>query len=557
MSHFVSSSRGRSRPFVVVGALLIIVGAGATFAYGSTRQSGPSPDGTVSYVASTTGAVVKGQNNGTGVASEGVVGASAGSIGMLGLANSLTHGDVGMEGLVWGPSSTGLYGQGLKNTDTTHPSVGLLGTSTSGIGVEGESLTSAGAGVFGEDQTGGQLGELGINAGAGVLGQTNSGSFVTPGIDGESINSNVFNSAASFGIDWEDGAQSFAPYYGVVAYGSAYGIQGLDTGNGSSQQIGVYGDDFTGNTLGSDLNVGIWGNSLYGTGIVGAGDDESPTVAGAYPIGIYGVSSTANSGAGVSVANWAEALDTNTYAVFAYNNANDSDVSLLPSGTDLIDAAVGAAFFTLSSAGSINISGTITTSGLCSGGCAGPRERGRKIVRYASEASVPTVEDFGEAQLTDGAASVRLEPRFASTIQTENYYVFLTPEGDNRGLYVTDRTPTGFSVREAEGGRSSIAFMYRIVGKPYGDNSPRLPIVDTSLARPADRLVAHRIARPETMSAGQALIAHYGRARAMQMLAQARAETLARQKMIKNLPYADHQGRLHLTSSVVIPANPQ
>jgi hypothetical protein len=43
--------------------------------------------------------------------------------------------------------------------------------------------------------------------------------------------------------------------------------------------------------------------------------------------------------------------------------------------------------------------------------------------------------------------------------------VFLTPEGDCRGLYVRRKSATSFQVREHMGGTSNIAFSYRIVGR--------------------------------------------------------------------------------------------
>ena len=101
---------------------------------------------------------------------------------------------------------------------------------------------------------------------------------------------------------------------------------------------------------------------------------------------------------------------------------------------------------------------------------------GRRIDTYAPQVSQPSIEDFGEAQLVDGMAEVALDPNFASAIDAgTRYYVMLTPEGDCRGLYVAQRTSAGFIVRELQSGRSSIPFTYRIVAKPFGDDSARLP----------------------------------------------------------------------------------
>ena len=63
--------------------------------------------------------------------------------------------------------------------------------------------------------------------------------------------------------------------------------------------------------------------------------------------------------------------------------------------------------------------------------------------------------------------------------------MFLTPEGDNRGLYVDHKTGAGFDVRESQGGRSTIAFSYRIVGKPLGSSAQRLPLLSDVVAREA------------------------------------------------------------------------
>jgi hypothetical protein len=80
----------------------------------------------------------------------------------------------------------------------------------------------------------------------------------------------------------------------------------------------------------------------------------------------------------------------------------------------------------------------------------------------------PTVEDFGEAQLTSGHAYVRIDPAFADTMdQRSNYLVFITPEDDADALFVSQKSGSGFAVTESRGGRESIAFQYRIVAKPY------------------------------------------------------------------------------------------
>jgi hypothetical protein len=137
----------------------------------------------------------------------------------------------------------------------------------------------------------------------------------------------------------------------------------------------------------------------------------------------------------------------------------------------------------LSDQGNMFISGHLTTGSDCSTGCDVAGKRVRSLTEYAPRETVPTMEDLGEGQLTDGRAVVALDPKFASAIdQHANYLVFLTPEGDCRGLYVAQKTSTSFTVMELQGGRSTLQFDYRIVAKPYGDNAPRLPM---TVARPS------------------------------------------------------------------------
>jgi hypothetical protein len=57
---------------------------------------------------------------------------------------------------------------------------------------------------------------------------------------------------------------------------------------------------------------------------------------------------------------------------------------------------------------------------------------------------------------------------------TADHHVFITPNGDSKGLYVTGKTATAFEVRESDGGTSSVSFDYRIVAKRRAYESQRL-----------------------------------------------------------------------------------
>ena len=132
-------------------------------------------------------------------------------------------------------------------------------------------------------------------------------------------------------------------------------------------------------------------------------------------------------------------------------------------------------------ASSPNIGGSceITAGGhlICSGtkSAVVPLEDGRKVALYAVEATENWFEDAGSGKLLNGAATITLESTFAQTVNAgAEYHVFLTPEGDCEGLYVTNKTSTGFEVRELHGGHSNIAFDYRIMARRKGYENIRL-----------------------------------------------------------------------------------
>ena len=144
---------------------------------------------------------------------------------------------------------------------------------------------------------------------------------------------------------------------------------------------------------------------------------------------------------------------------------------------------------TLPDRGSVNITGQYQVSGVCQVGCSAgsTASPGRAVVTYAQTASQPSVEDFGEAKLVGGQAYVRIGSDFANVIdQSASYLVVITPEGPSRGLYVTQKTPAGFTVMENPGGHSTLAFSYRIVARPFGAREPRLPMI------PLPRIARHR-----------------------------------------------------------------
>jgi hypothetical protein len=99
--------------------------------------------------------------------------------------------------------------------------------------------------------------------------------------------------------------------------------------------------------------------------------------------------------------------------------------------------------------------------------------------------------------------SIALDPTFAQTVNLGvDYHVFLTPNGDCKGLYVSQKSATSFEVHELGSGSSSVAFDYRIMAKRSGYENARLADVTEQYQKIAQqhrlrlqRMQQHRAAR--------------------------------------------------------------
>jgi hypothetical protein len=102
-------------------------------------------------------------------------------------------------------------------------------------------------------------------------------------------------------------------------------------------------------------------------------------------------------------------------------------------------------------------------------------EGAQRVETYAMQSPENWFEDFGSGALSNGAATVALDPTFTETVDTgTEYHVFLTPRGECEGLYVSATTANGFEVHELHHGTSNAAFDYRVVAKRVGYENVRL-----------------------------------------------------------------------------------
>jgi hypothetical protein len=83
-------------------------------------------------------------------------------------------------------------------------------------------------------------------------------------------------------------------------------------------------------------------------------------------------------------------------------------------------------------------------------------------------------EDFGEATVTGGTATVKIDPNFSALVDSASMHVFITEQGGHSGLHTTKKDADGFTVQAdaalavAKGQAASqvnSTFSWRVVAK--------------------------------------------------------------------------------------------
>jgi hypothetical protein len=328
-------------------------------------------------------------------------------------------------------------GLAVRAIATAQPGPLTVSDATGAYAILGQETGAKGYGIQGTSVSGnGVIGNSANAKKAGVLGGNTAGG---PGVAGEAT-----TSAGVVGTTKAASGKN-AQYEGV---------QGVDQ-SASGQQRGVVGS--------SPHGVGVWGT-------ISNSNDTFPS------IGVVGIGpATGVLGKGGIAGVEAESSNVGAPALLMQAKSSGSAPafwSLLPSGqlTGL-----------LTSAGNLTIGGNLTQDNAVR---MVVRGNGSPRVSYASQSTAPAIEDTGEGRIALGAGYVPIDPALTSTLDPRApYLVLLTPEGDCRGLYVTNKTPRGFTVRELMNGRSNVAFTYRLVGRPAGGNADRLPLYTETLHR--------------------------------------------------------------------------
>jgi hypothetical protein len=257
--------------------------------------------------------------------------------------------------------------------------------------------------------------------------------------------------------------------YGGIFTGSVEGVSGYEETD-EAFLAGVFG--VAGSENGNQATLGVTGSSLdpVGIGVSGIGDNQSITSQntdiGYFAMGVWGDSGNQD-GIGVFAT-----TDTG-WPFVGYNNSDYLSTTWFENLSITTTAPV---LFATGAYGSCtsNVSGDFSCTG--SYAAVAPVDGGtKKVALNAIHSPENWFEDVGSAQLSGGEAVVNIESVFGETVNTGmDYHVFLTPNGDCKGLFVAQKSASSFVVKELGGGSSSIAFDYRIIAKRKGFEQIRL-----------------------------------------------------------------------------------
>jgi hypothetical protein len=201
----------------------------------------------------------------------------------------------------------------------------------------------------------------------------------------------------------------------------------------------------------------VMGQSVIAEGVFGVSDQA----AGVH--GFSGIDSGVVGGSGLSgplvpnLANTAGVLGSSSqlHGVMGASNASFGVVGYSTNSLGVVGITSNPASFAGAFVGNVQVNGTLTAT--VKNGVV-PFPDGSQRLLHCMESPEHWFEDFGSAKLKNGRAVVKLDANFAKVIKRGDYRVFLTPEGDCRGLYIRRKSANRFEVRELTGGKSSVAF---------------------------------------------------------------------------------------------------
>jgi hypothetical protein len=331
-----------------------------------------------------------------------------------------------------------------------------------------------------------------------------------------------------------DGLDAETTFASKSSSNARSGIAGFDASTTGTFNSGVFGYSGKGTGVHGVTNdgVGVLAASTSAQGLALRVTGASRAVAATFVSGVGlslqdGANLAHESNTGIAVSDLGDGIDVGTDfgvgltvtggamgsgAVISSSGGDALDIDqsgpgiplfINPDGGASEDELLVSGLLSLDPAGNLTLSGSLTQNGTPMS--ATQTTTGRALRTYAPREAEATIEDVGETTVRNGRALVALDPAFAATLDPSRpYYVFLTAEGENRGLYVTAKSARGFAIRESYGGLSTLDVQYRIVAKPYdARQTPRLAPIDFAALRggPAAGNRIAKLKRQESRSA--------------------------------------------------------
>lgn len=416
--------------------------------------------------------------------------------------------------------ASGATGVGVYGENATTNAIGVFGNVAVGFGVYGQS-TGGGIGVDGYNPAAG-LGVRGFNdgTGIGVAGYNTSSGIAVYGWNqgtGNGVRGDASNSENGvYGQNTGTGSG----VYGISNNAGGFGLRGfhlsatgtglLTTGNNAASTYLISG---TGIASNGENGVFSYGRVATGTGVIGTGNNSTSIITNTNGGGVAG-SGTRNGVFGYAglgaVANGNRGnaggifmLDTdNNVSNNGANNNNGIRASAVIAGFDNIafndnatptptsypaqDSYFGGYF----SGGTERTGGAATTPSYAYVGLryntatdglsgtdfkiVGPGnvstiindEKNVPRIMFAPEAPEIVFQDYGVGQLVNGQVYIALDPVLKNSLHIDSEHplkVFVTLEGDCNGVYVTNKSADGFTVKELQNGTSNVSFSWQIV----------------------------------------------------------------------------------------------
>ncbi len=363
---------------------------------------------------------------------------------------------------VWGEAYNGVRGNGLFADG-----IGVVGNISATAG------TGTGLGVLAlSNQDGGQGVQAQHSRPAGdaiwAVNTASSGTNIGCGIYARTSQSN------GFGV-W--GANAHTSGTGVVGAGNNVGPSYLGNGSGgafSSTNVGVFGY--------GDITSDSWGvlgisAATDGTGVVGAGNNQTAS---------HLTDGSGGAFTGSKTGSYSIAKNSTGTGVIGVGNNQTSSTLTKGSGGAFIGDSIGVYGKATKSGngtwGGYFVNGTTNVGYAYVGGRDNngtnrkvwgngtvstivKNTAGELVSLSCPEAPEIYFQDYGEGQLVNGKAHIELDPDFALNVTINEKHplrVFIQLEDDCQGVYVTNKTKTGFDVIELNGGSSNAKFMWTV-----------------------------------------------------------------------------------------------